>query len=211
VERRNQLMPEQLVQLVDSAGNTVGRMEKLAAHQNGGTLHRAVSVLALNEAGEMLLQKRAATKYHFSGLWANACCTHPLGEETPLEAGARALRDELGASSTLTEIGTLCYKAHDSEKGLTEFEYDHILMTKDIRFVDPNPNEVAAVEWLTPAEIARRFQDRPSDFAPWLPRILCSISEMRTSEQGMSDLAKSFGFYEPDSSPGILRRVRIPR
>jgi isopentenyl-diphosphate delta-isomerase len=39
-------------------------MEKLAAHQNGGQLHRAFSVLVFNSKKELLIQQRALMKYH---------------------------------------------------------------------------------------------------------------------------------------------------
>jgi isopentenyl-diphosphate delta-isomerase len=39
-------------------------MEKLGAHQKGGQLHRAFSVLVFNSKGELLMQQRALHKYH---------------------------------------------------------------------------------------------------------------------------------------------------
>ena len=61
-------MEEQII-LVDEKDNETGSMEKLKAHENGGTLHRAFSIFVFNIRGEMLIQKRAAGKYHCAGLW----------------------------------------------------------------------------------------------------------------------------------------------
>ena len=62
--------------LVDEEDNQIGKEEKLKAHQQA-KLHRAFSILVFNEKGELLLQKRARTKYHSPGLWTNTCCSHP--------------------------------------------------------------------------------------------------------------------------------------
>ena len=50
-------------------------VEKLEAHIKGFR-HKAVSVFVV-DGPRVLIQKRAATKYHTPGLWANTCCTHP--------------------------------------------------------------------------------------------------------------------------------------
>ena len=62
--------------LVDSNNQPLGLMDKLLAHQRGN-LHRAFSVFTFSEQNELLLQKRAATKYHSPNQWANTCCGHP--------------------------------------------------------------------------------------------------------------------------------------
>src|SRR3712207_7320164 len=67
---------EERVVLVDENDAEVGTLEKQRAHQEG-RLHRALSVFVLNSRGEMLLQRRAAGKYHSPGLWTNTCCSHP--------------------------------------------------------------------------------------------------------------------------------------
>ena len=64
------------VVLIDEADAALGEGEKLAVHRQG-TLHRAFSVFAFNVAGELLLQRRALSKYHSGGLWTNTCCGHP--------------------------------------------------------------------------------------------------------------------------------------
>ena len=54
---------EEKVVLVTENDEVLGLMEKQQAHING-LLHRAFSVFLFNSKGEMLLQKRAAEKYH---------------------------------------------------------------------------------------------------------------------------------------------------
>ena len=83
-----------MVILVDKNDTPLGVMEKMEAHKKG-LLHRAVSAFIFNEKGEMLLQKRAESKYHSAGLWTNACCSHPRPKESLEQATHRRLLEEL--------------------------------------------------------------------------------------------------------------------
>ncbi|MGY8940288.1 MAG: isopentenyl-diphosphate Delta-isomerase, partial [Flavobacteriales bacterium] len=49
--------------LVDINDQKIGLMEKIEAHEKA-LLHRAFSVFIFNEKGELMLQQRAASKYH---------------------------------------------------------------------------------------------------------------------------------------------------
>lgn len=83
--------------LVDEQDRPKGTMEKLEAHRKG-ELHRAFSILLFNSKGELLIQKRAQSKYHSGGLWTNTCCSHPLPEEPVSDAARRKLMQEMGIS-----------------------------------------------------------------------------------------------------------------
>ncbi|MBL8087626.1 MAG: isopentenyl-diphosphate Delta-isomerase [Chthonomonas sp.] len=165
-------MNEELVQIVDDNGQTIGSMEKLAAHEHGGTLHRAVSVLLFNSRGELLIQRRAATKYHFGGLWANSCCSHPAPGEEPLAAGRRTCERELGISPELREVGAFTYGAHDDRSQLTEREYDHVLTADWDGELHPNSTEVQEIRWVALDALRSEMQREPERFAPWLSHIL---------------------------------------
>ncbi len=89
---------EQVV-IVDADDTPTGVMDKLAAHRNGGALHRAVSACLVDDRGRVLLQRRALAKYHFAGRWSNTCCTHPRPGEEPGVAIARRLGEELGVEA----------------------------------------------------------------------------------------------------------------
>ena len=117
---------QEIVILVGEADNEVGRAEKLEVHQKGW-LHRAFSVFIFNSSGQLLLQKRALSKYHSGGLWSNACCGHPRpGEETGA-AAKRRLWQEMGIDCEVEEIYGFIYKT-EFENGLIENEYNHIFV-----------------------------------------------------------------------------------
>ena len=96
-------MKNQDVILVTGNDEEIGVMEKMEAHRKG-LLHRAFSVFIFDTDGKMLLQQRAAEKYHGGLLWTNACCSHPYPGENEQAAAERRLQEELGFSIPLKKI-----------------------------------------------------------------------------------------------------------
>ena len=99
-----------LLILVDSNDNEIGTAAKLDAHQRG-LKHRAISALVKNSAGEFLLHRRHAAKYHSGGLWTNACCSHPSPGESTAEAARRRLMQEMGVACALEPLFVFDYRA----------------------------------------------------------------------------------------------------
>ena len=117
-------MSEEKVILVDKNDNQVGLMPKLEAHEKG-VLHRAFSIFIFNSNYELLLQKRASSKYHSGGLWTNTCCSHPREGEDILDAANRRLDEEMGIKTSLRKVYDFIYKA-ELDNQLTEHEFDHV-------------------------------------------------------------------------------------
>ena len=129
------------VVLVNEIDEPIGTMEKMAAHRKA-FLHRAFSVFILNSRSDMLLQKRAANKYHSGGLWTNACCSHPLPGEDIRTAANRRLEEEMGFTTDLDKAFEFTYKS-EFENGLTEFEFDHVFIGEYNDLIKPNKEEVS--------------------------------------------------------------------
>ncbi|MGV3706512.1 MAG: isopentenyl-diphosphate Delta-isomerase [Arcticibacter sp.] len=151
--------------LVDDNDRPVGSCEKLEAHQRG-LLHRAFSIFIINNKGEMLLQKRAAEKYHSPALWSNACCSHPAPGQNTLAAARIRLQLEMGFSCDLTSIGHLLYK-HAFDNGLTEHEYDHLLLGYYSGDVAPNTIEASDFSWVTLEYLEREFERNGQNYTYW--------------------------------------------
>ena len=156
-------MAEQII-LVDPLDRPVGSAEKLAAHRQP-LLHRAFSIF-LYDGSHLLLQQRAAHKYHSGGMWANSCCSHPRLGEGLAEAAARRLPEELGVSCPLTEINSFVYY-HQFADDLYEYEFDHIFVGPWHGAVRENPDEVAAAAWVEADELAADLLALPARYAPW--------------------------------------------
>lgn len=162
---------QDFVILVDEQDNPIGTAEKLEAHQNGGKLHRAFSVLVFNDKGETMLQRRAASKYHCPGLWTNTCCSHPRPDETTLAAASRRLQEEMGFVCPLEEKFTFLYKAEFSN-GLTEHEFDHVFVGRYNDDPVLNPVEADDWKWLSIEDLVQEMQNHPDVFTPWFKIIV---------------------------------------
>ncbi|MGA8296925.1 MAG: isopentenyl-diphosphate Delta-isomerase [Acidimicrobiales bacterium] len=165
------------VVLVQDDGTVVGEASKLAAHEAPGHLHLAFSVVLYRADGKTLLQRRALSKYHFPGVWANACCSHP-GPGDDLVASAQArVREELGIECSLVDVGSLIYRARCANSGLVEYELDHVLVGMVDSEPIPEPAEVAEVAWADPETV---LSEPPQDSAPWLVRVIELAERHRT-------------------------------
>ncbi len=160
-----------LLELVDEDGRTIGTAEKLSAHQAPGQLHRAFSVFLFDEQGRLLLQQRAAGKYHSPGVWSNTCCGHPYPGEAPFAAAARRTYEELGVSpSLLAEAGTVRYNHPDPDSGLVEQEFNHLFVGMVQSPLRPDPSEVGGTAFVTAEELAARHEKEP--FSAWFLTVL---------------------------------------
>jgi isopentenyl-diphosphate delta-isomerase len=151
--------------LVNEQDDQVGVMEKMAAHQQA-LLHRAFSVFIFNKDGQMLLQKRADSKYHSPGLWTNACCSHPAPGETTDAAAKRRLQEELGFITDLKKAFHFTYKAA-FDNGLTEYEFDHVYTGVYDGPILPDPQEASEVLFLTMDEIEHDLKAIPEQYTVW--------------------------------------------
>jgi isopentenyl-diphosphate Delta-isomerase len=165
---------EPLVELVDEAGHTLGRMPKLGAHEPPGHLHRAFSVFLLDPHGRLLLQRRASAKYHSGGLWSNTCCSHPAPGEDPADASARRVNEELGIDPVgLTEVGTTLYHVTDPVSGLVEREWNHLFVGHALQAPSPDPLEVEDWTAVPLDELAGMGPD--PTFTAWFPTVLEAV------------------------------------
>jgi isopentenyl-diphosphate delta-isomerase len=155
---------EQVI-LVDKDDNRIGVREKLDAHRNG-ELHRAFSVFVFNAQGALLIQQRAESKYHTSGMWTNTCDGHPRPGEETLSAARRRLLEEMGFDCELAEAFAITYQA-DLGDDLVEHEYDHVLVGWFDGEPAPDPDEASDWKWIDMETLAQDMQAQPDSYAPW--------------------------------------------
>ena len=158
-------MKEELVILVDENDNKIGLMPKMEAHEKA-VLHRAFSVFIFNDKKELMLQQRAAHKYHSPKLWTNTCCSHQRDGETNVDAGMRRLQEEMGFSVTLEEKTSFIYKA-PFDNGLTEHELDHILVGYYNDKPDINLDEVSSWKWMGLEDVKNDIIVSPDQYTAW--------------------------------------------
>ena len=158
-------MSKEKVILVDENDIQVGLMPKLEAHQKG-LLHRAFSIFIFNSNYELLLQKRAISKYHSGGLWTNTCCSHPREGENTLDAANRRLLEEMGIKTNLRKVFDFTYKA-DLDNELTENEFDHVYY--GIYNEDPviNFDEADDYKWIDMETLSKDITLNGQNYTVW--------------------------------------------
>jgi isopentenyl-diphosphate delta-isomerase len=165
------------VVLVDEEDAEIGVMEKMEAHEKG-VLHRAFSIFLFNDKGEMLLQRRALSKYHSPGLWTNTCCSHPMFGESLEAAADRRLREEMGMSCTMKKEFHFIYRA-DLDNDLIEHEFDHVFF--GITNQSPNicEEEVCDWKWMSVYDVYIDVQLNPANYTEWfkiaLPEVMAHV------------------------------------
>ncbi|MEM5471721.1 isopentenyl-diphosphate delta-isomerase [Hoeflea sp. AS60] len=142
-------------------------VEKLKAHSDG-LFHLAVSIFVF-DGDHLLIQKRAASKYHCGGLWANTCCSHPYWDEPIDSCARRRLREELGFNVPLSRRRVVEYSA-DVGNGLHEHEKVTMYIGTADRAtleIQPDIREVEETRWITCEELHAEIANHPEHFTPW--------------------------------------------
>jgi len=184
------LMAEAVIQVTEN-DDVIGPISKLDSHHQHGKYHRAFSVMLFDSSGRLLLQRRASHKITFPDVWANSCCSHPLHSEEEMElknalgvkrAAVRKLEHELGIHPSQVPIEKfdfvtkMRYQARQDEDWI-EREIDHCLVIHADVDVNPNPNEVSEVKWVSQGELEEMLvsDDSENVIAPWFRCIAARI------------------------------------
>jgi isopentenyl-diphosphate Delta-isomerase len=171
--------------LVNRNDDDLGSAGKMAVHRRGA-LHRAVSIFLFDARGRLLLQKRAAAKYHSAGLWSNTCCSHPRPSEQSAHAARRRLREEMGIDCELKEVFSFIYRAVLGN-GLIEHEYDHVFLGNYDGFPLLNPEEADDWRWMEMRQLSTDVRNRPRAYSYWLAASLHQVINcLATSESSPS-------------------------
>lgn len=159
---------EQVV-LVDDGGAPIGVAEKFSVHSETTPLHLAFSCHVYDEAGRVLVTRRALSKITWPGVWTNSFCGHPSPDETQEEAIARRALRELGITVSDLELvlPDFRYRAVDAS-GVVENEVCPVYRAVTADAVGPSPDEVAEFAWVEPQSLRQSVAATPFAFSPWL-------------------------------------------
>ena len=158
-------MIEEQVIVVNEKDEKIGLMPKLEAHKKA-VLHRAFSVFIFNSKNELMLQQRAAHKYHSPLLWTNTCCSHQRDGESNKEAGTRRLKEEMGFTTSIREVTSFIYKA-PFDNGLTEHEFDHVMLGHYENDPTINREEVESWKWMPLETVKEDIVTQPELYTAW--------------------------------------------
>lgn len=159
------------VVLVDPHDNDMGTEEKFAAHRLPAKLHRAFSIIILNDKDQMLITKRNKDKKTWPGFWSNTVCSHPRLNEPPLLGAQRRLQEEMGFSCDLEYLFKFIYEAkYDKDWG--EHELDHVFVGRYNGKIKPNPNEIDDHKFVNLDDLKKDIEANPNKYTPWFKTIL---------------------------------------
>lgn len=158
-------MPKQVI-LVDKNNKKIGVEDKTKAHKEG-KLHRAFSIFIFNSKGELLIQRRAKTKYHSGNLWSNSVCSHPKPNEPYRQAPERRLKEEMGFSCKLKKSFCFIYNT-GFKNGLIENEYDCVFIGKFDGKPNPNQKEISGYKWVSVKKLKRDITKNSNKYTVWL-------------------------------------------
>ena len=157
------------VVLLDTDGGAIGTDLKASVHSTETPLHLAFSCHVRNDAGDVLVTRRALSKSTWPGVWTNSFCGHPQPDEPMADSVHRRAAHELGLDISAVDLvlPAFRYRAVDAS-GVVENEICPVYVARAEGEPIPNPHEVMDTVWVDPAELGRSIASTPWAFSPWL-------------------------------------------
>lgn len=180
-------MPAEFVVLVDEAGNAVGTASKRDVHSQHTPLHLAFSCYVFDGDDQLLLTRRATHKMTWPGVWTNSFCGHPGPGENFVEAVRRRARQELGielAELTLA-LPSFRYQAVMAN-GVRENELCPVFTAVAAGAVQPDPNEVDSVAWVSWTAFQADVLVGRREVSPWCSAQIAQLSADEPRSTGLA-------------------------
>jgi dTDP-glucose 4,6-dehydratase len=151
--------PEEQFDVCDAHDRVIGQAPRSIVHRDK-LLHRAVHIFVQNSRGELLFQRRSATKDECPRKLTSSASGHLGAGETYDQAAPRELDEELGLSGKLEFL----HKVPAS----SETCYEHTALYRLVTDTAPIPNldEMDSVEFVSLADAKARLAADPDDFSP---------------------------------------------
>jgi|Napbiome12C3dose_1001474.scaffolds.fasta_scaffold00012_12 isopentenyldiphosphate isomerase len=146
--------PDELFVQVDSQNNVIGPITKSISHQQG-ILHRTVSILVFNRAGQLLMQLRPKTRDLYPGIYTLSATGHvdwtENGAEDYQTAAEREYQEELGKKPA----NSLEFQFTTEIDTPTHHVMPYVYRTIDEGPFKTNPKEVEKLEFLDLEEVKK--------------------------------------------------------
>ena len=152
-------MPEEIFDVVDENDRVIGQAPRSEVHARG-LLHRAASVFVFNRSGQLLLQKRSATKDEFPGCWTSSASGHLSAGESYDDCALREMREEIGLEAPLEFL----QKFAAGPQTANEHTVLYRAVSDEVPKIDPG--EIEFVRYYGLDNIAAMMSANPEDFTP---------------------------------------------
>ena len=151
---------DEIFDVVDEHNRVVGTATRAEVHQKG-LRHRACHIIVFDEQSRVLVQQRSLTKDNSPGLWDSSSAGHVDSGETYEQCAVRELREELGLHCDAADL-TECFLMPPEPFNGMEFAQVYRLQTAGA--ITPDSVEIAAIRWVTQAELSAWVERSGEDF-----------------------------------------------
>ncbi len=164
----------ELIDVLDENGNPTGRVEDRKTIHREGLLHAHVGVWIMNKNGDLLFQKRAATKQSNPNKWSRTG-GHADSGETPLQAVQRETEEEIGVNIPLDnfeliDISKFEKISDETKKMVRDITYSYFSLV-DYKLEDytMQEEEVSDLKYVSIEDMikAKDNNDKSYTFAKW--------------------------------------------
>lgn len=157
----NHTDPAELLAVVDSSDNEIGAERRDIIHRDH-LLHRAIHLFIFRPDGQLLLQQRSPQKDMYPLHW-ECVGGHLSPGEKYHDCAIREAHEELGIYlDEITEITKL------NAGPRTDFEFITVYTATTASPVNPDPAEIIATDWHTPAQWLQEIKTQSRLFSPTL-------------------------------------------
>lgn len=154
---------EEDVDILDEHGNYTGEIRLKSDAHELGLFHPTVHIWFYTRKGELLFQKRAATKKTFPSLWDVSVAGHVSAGESIEDSAIREVKEEIGLNISVTEIVKVAVfkSVHHHANGIVDAEFNHCFLAelkaglKDLKIEE---DEVEEVQLIPISELQYRIQ-----------------------------------------------------
>ena len=176
----------ELLDIVDEKNNITGKIVDREIVHKDGLWHREVGVIIINEKGELLLEKRSATKKQSPNKWA-ICAGHIESGDIPENAIVREIKEEIGIDVKFEDLQFLDVfkrnKKFENGQENNTFIYIYVYKTKNkIEDYTIQIEELSEVKYFPKDKIENALKENNLDYAfydeHYIKDILNRIKEM---------------------------------
>ena len=149
--------------VLNEKGEYIGKTETREKCHKEGLWHKAVVVFIINSKGQVLLQKRSASKKMWPNMWDITAGGHVLSGEFGFQAILRESKEELGIELNKSDITFIGAGISTNIKGdiINKHFNEYYVANKEIdeTKLKLQEEEVSEVRWIDKDEIIAKIKD----------------------------------------------------
>lgn len=158
----------EMLDIVDENNELTGKKEERRVVHKKYLWHRHANCWIMNEKGELLFQKRAATKEKNPNKWAKTG-GHVMAGESPKQGLIREIKEEIGVELKENDIELIeIFKSEDPTNKSYSYEY-FTMVNYDINDYVIQKEELSEIKYYTIEELIdiKKKNDDSFTFSKW--------------------------------------------